>query len=168
MTHMTEKDHASWVERRESERSELKRSGAQDASAPEVDPLIAIPNPEVEEKPKRRRFTAEYKLKILDEVDNCSGPGDVGKILRREGLYSSYLAQWRRQRERGAQQGLSVQKRGRKKKKEAMSPEMKALRKENRRLKNRLERVELMLEFQKKTSEMLGIPLSSPENDEDD
>jgi len=65
-----------------------------------------VPDPELVERPRRRRFSAEYKLAILREVDACAKPGDVGALLRREGLYSSLLTEWRRQRERGALQAL--------------------------------------------------------------
>ena len=70
------------------------------------------PDPAVPEKAKRRRFTAEYKVRILREVDRCKAPGEVGAILRREGLYSSLLTEWRRQRDRIAKAGLTATKRG--------------------------------------------------------
>lgn len=71
-----------------------------------------VPNPEVLEHPKRRKYNAEYKLKVLKETDLATEPGDVGALLRREGLYSSTLQSWRRQRERGELAGLSPKKRG--------------------------------------------------------
>ena len=61
-----------------------------------------IPNPEVTEKPKRQHYPAEYKLRILEEADRCASPGEIGALLRREGIYSSLLSQWRKQREEGA------------------------------------------------------------------
>jgi transposase-like protein len=73
-----------------------------------------IPDPEVVPKAKRRKFSAEYKLRILDESDNCTEPGQIGALLRREGLYSSHLSTWRRQREQGLLEALSSKKRGRK------------------------------------------------------
>ena len=124
------------------------------------------PDPEVTERAKRRRFTAEFKLRILREVDACKGDGDVGALLRREGLYSSQLAAWRRQRDEIAKAGLKARKRGPKGK--VVDPQVKQLKRENARLKRRLERVELMLTIQKKASEMLGIPLNPPDKDEND
>ena len=131
------------------------------ARAPE-----GAPDPEVTERAKRRRFTAEYKLRILRKADACKGDGDVGALLRREGLYSSQLAAWRRQRDEIAKAGLKARKRGPKAK--VVDPRVKQLERENARLKRRLERVELMLTIQKKASEMLGIPLNRPDNDEND
>ena len=124
------------------------------------------PDPEVSEQAKRRRFTAEYKLRILREADACKGDGDVGALLRREGLYSSLLSSWRRQRDEIAGVGLAAIKRGRKGKVE--DPRVKELARENARLKRRLARVETMLEIQKKASELLGIPLNPPDSDEND
>ncbi len=124
------------------------------------------PDPEVTERAKRRRFTAEYKLRILRKADACKGDGDVGALLRREGLYSSQLAAWRRQRDEIAKAGLKARKRGPKAK--VVDPRVKQLARENARLKRRLERVELMLATQKKVSEMLGIPLIPPDTDEND
>jgi len=124
------------------------------------------PDPEVTERAKRRRFTTEYKLRILREADACKGDGSVGALLRREGLYSSHLTKWRRQRDEIAKAGLKARKRGPKSK--AVDPRVKQLERENARLKRRLERVELMLDIQKKASEMLGIPLNHPDKDEND
>ncbi len=129
-------------------------------------PPEGAPDPEVTERAKRRRFTAEYKLRILRKADACKGDGDVGALLRREGLYSSQLAAWRRQRDEIAKAGLKARKRGPKGK--VVDPQVKQLKRENARLKRRLERVELMLTIQKKASEMLGIPLNHPDNDESD
>ncbi len=129
-------------------------------------PPEGAPDPEVTERAKRRRFTAEYKLRILRKADACKGGGDVGALLRREGLYSSQLAAWRRQRDEIAKAGLKARKRGPKGK--VVDPQVKQLKRENARLKRRLERVELMLTIQKKASEMLGIPLNHPDNDESD
>jgi transposase-like protein len=121
-------------------------------------------DPEVSERAKRRRFTAEYKLRIVREADACKGDGDVAALLRREGLYSSLLSAWRRQRDEIARVGLASTKRGRKGK--AEDPRIKELEHENARLKRRLARVETMLDIQKKASELLGIPLNPPDNDE--
>ena len=127
---------------------------------------MVVPDPEVSERAKRRRFTAQYKLRIVREADACRGDGDVGALLRREGLYSSHLSKWRRQRDEIAGLGLAAIKRGRKGK--AEDPRVKELERENARLKHRLARVETMLEIPKKASELLGIPLNPPESEEND
>ena len=141
--------------------SEGARRASEDSGAR---PPKGAPDPEVSDRPKRRRFTAEYKLRIVREAEACKGDGDVGALLRREGLYSSQLAAWRRQRDEVAQEGLKARRRGPK----GVDPRVKQLERENSRLKRRLERVELMLSIQKKASEMLGIPLSPPDSDESD
>jgi transposase len=126
-----------------------------------------IPNPEVPERPVRRRFTAEYKLRILAEADACSEPGTLGELLRREGLYSSHLTTWRRQREEGALAGLTPKRRGRKAKpKNPLADENEQLRRENQRLKEQLRQAELIIDVQKKVSEMLNIPLKTPDGEE--
>jgi transposase-like protein len=113
----------------------------------------AMPNTEVVIKAKRKRFTAAEKLRILREVDACQGSGEVGALLRREGIYSSYLTTWRRQRERGELDGLSPQKRGPKPNPEAI--ELAKLRRENERLQERLRQAELIISVQKKVAQML-------------
>lgn len=120
------------------------------------------PDPEVAEKPVRRKFTADYKLRILREADACE-PGGVGALLRREGLYSSHLTDWRRQRELGELSGLQPKKRGRRGR-DAVQARVDALERENRQLRDRLERAELIIDVQKKVSGLLGIPLRSPES----
>jgi transposase len=126
------------------------------------------PDPEVPAKAQRRRFSAQYKKKILEEADGCKGrPGTTGALLRREGLYSSHLATWRKQREKGELEGLAPRKRGRKA--EPMNPltrEVRELEVENRRLKKQLDKAETIISFQKKLSEMLGISLDQKEDDE--
>lgn len=120
------------------------------------------PDPEVPAKPTRRTFTAAYKLDILKQADNCTEPGELGKLLRSEGLYSSHLGTWRRQRDAGALQELG-KKRGRKAK--AVDKEKLRLEKENRRLRRKLEEAEKIIEIQKKVAALLGTPLTSDDND---
>lgn len=128
-----------------------------------------IPSPEVLEKPVRRRFSAEYKLRILAEADACSEPGQLGELLRREGLYSSHLTTWRRQRDEGVLAGLTPKRRGRKAKpKNPLADENQQLRRENQRLKEQLRQAELIIGVQKKVSEMLDIPLKTPDGEEAD
>ncbi len=138
-----------------------RASGNPGARAPE-----GAPDPEVTERAKRRRFTAEYKLRILRKADACKGDGDVGALLRREGLYSSQLAAWRRRRDELAKAGLKARKRGPKSK--AVDPRVKKLERENARLKRRLEEAETIIDFQKKLSKLLGIQLKSPDSDGND
>jgi transposase len=118
--------------------------------------------PEVSEKATRRRFTQAYKERILADADHCTQPGELGELLRREGLYSSNLTRWRRERELGT---LDVKQRGRKpnpNKKETQ--ELAKLKRDNARLTERLRQAELIIEVQKKVSEMMGIKL--PEQDD--
>jgi len=138
-----------------------RATGVSPAGAP-----AGVPDPAVEAKAKRRRFTAEYKLRILRETDRAKGSGEVGAILRREGLYSSLLTQWRRERDRVAKAGLVARRRGPKGR--AEDPRIKKLEREIATLRRRNQRVEALLEIQKKASELLGIPLSPLEPDEND
>ena len=124
--------------------------------------LVSTSSPEVVVKAERRRFTAEYKLHVLEEADACRQPGEVGALLRREGLYSSHLTTWRQQRDRGALQGLAPAKRGRKS--DPQAAEVARLKRENERLRAKLERAELIIDVQKKVSQMLGW--SATESDE--
>ena len=115
-----------------------------------------IPDPEVVPKAKRRKFSAEYKRRILQEADNCTEAGQIGALLRREGLYSSHLTTWRRQREGGLLEGLRPRRRGRKRKDE-LEREVAKLRRENERLQASLEQAEMIIEVQKKLSRLLGL-----------
>ncbi|TAK09571.1 hypothetical protein EPO44_01120 [bacterium] len=114
---------------------------------------------EVEAKGQRRRFTAEYKLRILREAEAWSGSGEIGALLRREGLYSSNLTAWRKQRERGELAGLSRRRGPAGKPRNPLAGKVMALERENARLKRRAERAEGLIEIQKKVSEILGIEL---------
>jgi transposase len=117
---------------------------------------------EVVAKAMRRRFSAEYKLRILEEAEACSS-GELGALLRREGLYSSHLTTWRRQREAGQLAGLAPKRRGPKPNPEA--EELKRLRKENDRLQVRLQQAEAIIEAQKKLAQLFGLG-STNESDE--
>ena len=124
------------------------------------------PSPEVHPGATRRRFTAKYKRSILDQVDQCKNHGDIGALLRREGLYSSHLTNWRRQRDTGALAGLSAQKRGRKPDPAAAERhEIAKLKRENERLQLKLKKAHTIIEFQKKLSEILEIPMDTSEMD---
>lgn len=124
------------------------------------------PDPEVPEKPKRRRFSAKYKLDILRQADACREQGELGKLLRREGLYSSHLTTWRRQLEEGSLKALAPKKRGRKPDKDRKSKREVQLERENRRLRKKLEQAETIIEIQKKVAALLGNPIEGPESDE--
>lgn len=108
------------------------------------------PNPEVPERAKRRRFTAEYKLRIVQEADRCS-TGELGALLRREGLYSSHLSVWRRQRDTGALTAFGKQ-RGRKAKRSPEQEEIERLQREIGRLRHRVEQTEAIIAAQKKVA----------------
>ncbi len=124
------------------------------------------PDPEVPAKAQRRRFTAEYRLRILKQADACKKPGELGALLRREGLYSSLLTNWRRQREQGALQEMRGRHRGPKAR--PVDPRVKQLEAENRRLQRKLQRAETIITLQKKVAEILGIPLKPLDTDETD
>src|SRR3954453_23802822 len=121
-----------------------------------VDGTSEVPNPEVSAIPKRRTFTGEYKQRILKEVEACTEAGGIGAIVRREGLYSSHLTEWRKERDRGALSALG-KKRGRKPTRNPLADEVENLRRDNAQLKRRLEQAELIIEVQKKLSSMLGL-----------
>jgi transposase len=119
-----------------------------------------IPDPAVSEKPARRRFTAEYKIRILHEADRCTASGQLGALLRREGLYSSLLSTWRQQRDQGTLAGLTPKRRGRKANPDApLIAENQRLTRETQRLTAKLRQAEMIIDIQKKLSEMLGICL---------
>jgi len=127
----------------------------------------SAPDPEVVSRATRRRFTAKYKASILREAERCTKPGSLGAMLRREGLYSSHLANWRKQEAAQGKDGLAPKRRGPKPKPQPTAREKQLVR-EKRALEKRLAKAELIIEFQKKVHALLGIPLSTPESDEDD
>jgi transposase-like protein len=119
----------------------------------------------VSEKPVRRRFTAEYKVRILREADRSTESGQLGALLRREGLYSSHLTTWRQQRDAGTLAGLAPKRRGRKANPDApLIAENLRLTRETQRLAAKLRQAETIIEIQKKLSEILGIPLPPTDN----
>ena len=124
------------------------------------------PDPEVSATAQRRRFPAEYRLRILKKADACKKPGEVGALLRREGLYSSLLTNWRRQREAGALREMRGRRRGPTPR--PVDPRVKQLETENRRLQRKLQRAETIITLPKKVTEILGIPLTPLDDDESD
>lgn len=126
--------------------------------------MVSVPDPEVPAKAARRRFTAEYKLRILKLADACTESGSLGSLLRREGLYASNLNTWRHQRDRGVLSALAPKKRGRKEAvRDPLLADNEKLRKENERLTNRLRKAEIIIDVQKKICLMLEIPLTTIE-----
>jgi transposase-like protein len=124
------------------------------------------PNPEVLAKPKNRHFSAAYKVRIVEEAQKCTESGLIGALLRREGLYSSALTQWRRQYQNGALQGLKDDKRGRKRTCDARDQELERLRRANEQLSKKLSQAELIIDIQKKVAALLGNPIETPQNNE--
>ena len=124
---------------------------------------VAHPNPEIPDKAVRRRFTAEYKLRILTLADACTEPGSLGALLRREGLYASNLNTWRHQRERGVLSALTPKKRGRKESvRDPLVAENEKLRRENERITKRLRQAEIIIDVQKKSHRYWGSSLQRP------
>jgi transposase len=122
------------------------------------------PDPEVKATP-RRHFSAQEKLRILEEADACTEPGEVGALVRREGIYFSYLTRWHRARDRGQLDGLKSKKRGPKKSADQeLAQENAALRRENERLRVRLRQAETIIDVQKKLSQILGVEMPAQEN----
>jgi len=155
------------AERREAERSEADRSAAVGKTVAAQSPAPPRPDPEVVAGAKRRTFTAEYKLRILAEADALAGQvGAIGALLRREGLYSSLLTAWRREREAGILKGLTPQKRGPKSKRNPQEEEMQRLRRENLRLTEELRKAAIVIDVQKKVGALLGWPLPTADPEE--
>lgn len=128
---------------------------------------VKLVDPQVTAKAKRRRFTAEYKRRILREAEALAETGGIGEMLRREGLYTSHLSSWRRERERGELEGLAAKKRGRKARPDKeLVEENQRMAREIARLEKRLAQAETIIDVQKKVATLLGIPLKSRADDE--
>ena len=154
------------AERREAERNEADRSAAAGKTVVPELPAPRRPDPEVVADAKRRTFTAEYKLRILAEADAADQSGVIGALLRREGLYSSHLVTWRRERQAGILKGLTPQKRGPKSKRSPLEEENQKLRRENQRLAEELRKAEIVIDVQKKVGALLGWPLPKTDPEE--
>lgn len=126
-----------------------------------------IPDPEVVPKAKRRQFTAKYKLSIVEEADACTEAGEIGALLRREGLYSSHLSKWRQLRQDGQLEALSAKKRGRKAQDPSVA-KLAKLQRENERLHARLKQAEMIIDVQKKLSQLLGLTPTENEASENE
>lgn len=126
--------------------------------------LAAVPDPEVSARPRRRKFTAAYKLEVLRELDGCEF-GQTGEVLRREGLYSSTITRWRRARAAGELQALSPKKQGRpRQRRNPLSSEVERLERKTAKLEEELRKARLIIEVQKKVSEMLDIQMPRSES----
>ena len=122
----------------------------------------SAPDPEVVAKPTRRQFTAEYRLRIVEEADRCTRPGEVGRLLRREGLYTSHLSAWRKARRSGSLQGLTANKRGAKPTEHnPLSPKVRQLETKVARLEKELATAHTILDVQSKISGLLGLNLNN-------
>ena len=138
----------------------LEMRGDGGVVSPSTDVVVDFkPDPEVLEKPERRTFTTAYKIRILEEADRCTEAGQIGALMRREGLYFSYLTTWRRQRQDGVLTALS-RKRGRQAiPVNPLAEQVELLEKENAKLRRELEKAALIIDVQKKVSALLGMPL---------
>ncbi len=123
----------------------------------------APPDPEVVDKPSRRRFSPAYKLRILEEVNGCTELGEVGRLLRREGLYSSSLTAWRKATRDGTLKALS-KKRGRKPERNPLDEKVRKLERQNARLENELRKAHLIIDVQGKVAGLLGISFDEGTN----
>jgi transposase len=153
------------LKRNESGRSEAEYDGL--ARSVSSDVQLVVPDPEVSPAIGRRRFAASYKARIVREADACTELGEIGALLRREGLYSSQLTAWRKQYRQGAETALTDDKRGRKVTKNPLSDENQRLCRELERTQKKLRQAELIIEFQKNLCEILGISPASVSSDEE-
>ena len=147
-----------WVgaETREGSRSEPER-GAATTHAERLGERATAPDPAVRTR-GRRTFTAEYKARVLRELESCTAHGTIGALLRREGLYSSHVVQWKQQRAEAERHGLAPRKRGPKGKSDEIR-RLEQLERENARLQEDLRKATIIIEYQKKVHALLGIPL---------
>ena len=146
---------------------EAAGAGTEGGRRPTVVPAPAAAAPEMSDRPRRRTFSVQTKLRVLAETDGAAAVGGIGAILRREGLYSSSLADWRRQRDSGALGALAPAKRGPKAAaRNPLAAELAQAKRENARLGRRLEQAEAIIEIHKKVAALLGIPLATPDSND--
>jgi len=152
------------------ERSEGAPPGEPKRSAAAAEAGVAsasLPDPEVVAKAKRRTFTAEYKQRILQEADSVAAtPGGIGALLRREGLYSSHLVSWRRERRAGMLEALKPHKRGPRSERNPLAEENQKLRRQVGQLTEKLRKAEIIIEVQKKVAALLGNPIPDADLEE--
>jgi transposase len=155
------------MQHKDTKTDEAAGAGTEGGRRPTVVPAPAAAAPEMSDRPRRRTFSVQTKLRVLAETDRATDVGGVGAILRREGLYSSSLADWRRQRDSGALGALAPAKRGPKPAaRNPLAAELAQAKRENARLGRRLEQAEAIIEIQKKVAALLGIPLATPDSDD--
>ena len=147
--------------------SERSGEAANAAGAPPPAPRSPVPDSEVVARPVRRRFTAEYKRSIVDQADAAQDSGAIGALLRREGLYSSHLGTWRRQRKQGELDALTPKKRGPKVVVSPLVKQNRDLQADVARLTKKLKNAELIIEVQKKVAVLLGNPIPNIQIDEE-
>ncbi len=147
------------------QRERMKKNGEAHPGPTEGERSAAAlaPDPEVVDKPSRRRFSPAYKVRILEEVDGCTEPGEVGRLLRREGVYSSSLTTWRKAARNGSLKALS-KKRGRKSERNPLDEKVRTLERQNARLENELRKAHLIIDVQGKVAELLGISFEDEPN----
>jgi transposase-like protein len=154
------------AERSEGERSEPQRSAAATKAAAGSRSVAPLDS-EVVARPKRRSFPAEYKQRILQEAEAVAAtPGGVGALFRREGLYSSLLAYWRRERANGILEALTPRRRGPKSKRNPLQEENLKLQRQNARLTEDLRKAHIIIDVQKKVAALLGRPIPEPDPEE--
>jgi transposase-like protein len=141
------------------------QQGSSSAAPPAFRP--PVPDSEVIARPRRRSFTAEYKRSILDQAEAAQDSGTIGALLRREGLYSSHLTTWKRQRQKGEIDALTPQKRGPKVVLSPLVKQNRQLQSANARLTKKLQNAELIIEVQKKVAALLGNPIPNIQIDEE-
>lgn len=141
-------------------------AGHSEVRKPTTVPPPSAASPELSPRPQRRTFSAAAKLRILAETDRAADTGGIAAILRREGLYSSTLTDWRRQRDAGAFEALKPQRRGPRPEVAKPAADLDQLRRENARLRQRLEHAEAIIEIQKKVAALLAMPMATTEHDE--
>lgn len=156
-----EGEQLSTVSMGHSSESELRPGGGTNG----LEPKVEVPDPEVVARPERRRFNAKYKLQILEQVDACSEPGEVGRLLRREGLYSSHLTAWRKAQRAGSLKALEPKKRGRKAaERNPLQPKVDRLERQVHRLEEELRKAHVILDVQGKVAGLLGLNFDSGKN----
>ena len=154
------------AERSEGEPCEPKRSGAT-AEAGAASGSSSRPDSEVMVKAKRRTFSTEYKIRILEQADAASAlPGGIGALLRREGLYSSHLVTWRRERQAGILEALKPRKRGPRSERNPMEEEVQKLRRQLGQLTEKFRKAEIIIDVQKKVAALLGNSIPDPDPEE--
>ena len=155
-----------WLARNGAKASEASRSAAAAKAAAGSRSVVPLES-EVVARPKRRTFTAEYKHRILQEAEAVAAtPGGVGALLRREGLYSSLLAYWRREQANGILEALTPRKRGPKSKRNPLQEENLKLQRQNARLTEDLRKAHIIIDVQKKVAALLGRPIPEPDPEE--